>query len=137
MVWLAVRRFQNRFDQKAEKRSSWARIDRLADHLRARLAVVGNTQPCRQPPPALAPALQTRAHRVRRPPHANELRRFSSLQTRAAALQTRVQPSEPVCGSAVHVDNFPQSWSRLTDALGDTGEEAEQERRSALVSRNR
>jgi len=44
MVWLAVRRFQNRFDQKAEKRSSWARIDRLADHLRARLAVVGNTQ---------------------------------------------------------------------------------------------
>jgi len=50
------------------------------------------SSPCRQPPPALAPALQTRAHRLRRPLHTNELRRFSSLQTRAAALQTRVQP---------------------------------------------
>jgi len=43
-------------------------------------------------PPPSRRALQTRAHRLRRPLHANELRRFSSLQTRAAALQTRVQP---------------------------------------------
>jgi len=45
-----------------------------------------------EPTPALAQALQTRDHRLRRPLHTNELRRFPGLQTRAAVLQTRLHP---------------------------------------------
>jgi hypothetical protein len=64
--------------------------------------------------------LQARAHGLRRPLHANELRRFPNLQTRAAALQTWFHTIASATEQLIYLDTlvgkktcFADRWHAL------------------------